>query len=59
MTWEATVQRLPDGRWRELIDVAFDNDEAEREFRPILLPDGWSSTVNIYPPNAFEPIRIR
>ena len=57
VTWEATVQRMPDGRWREVIDIAFDSAEAEREFLPVLLPEGWASTVNYYPPNAFEPVR--
>lgn len=59
VTWEATVQRMPDGRWREVIDVAFDTAEAEREFLPVLLPDGWASTVTYYPPNAFQPVRTR
>jgi hypothetical protein len=59
VTWEATVQRTPDGRWREVIDIAFDSAETEREFLPVLLPEGWTSTVNYYPPNAFEPVRTR
>ena len=59
VTWEATVQRMPDGRWREVIDIAFDSAETEREFLPLLLPEGWTSTVNYYPPNAFEPVRTR
>jgi hypothetical protein len=59
VTWEATVQRMPDGRWREVIDIAFDSAEAEREFLPVLLPDGWMSTVNYYPPDAFRPVRTR
>ncbi len=59
VTWEATVQRMPDGRWREVIDIAFDSAAAEREFLPLLLPGGWTSTVNYYPPNAFEPVRGR
>ncbi|MEO6825984.1 MAG: hypothetical protein ABI255_07825 [Microbacteriaceae bacterium] len=56
VTWEATVQRMADGRWREVIDVTFDTDEAETEFLPLLLPDGWSSTINYYPPDAFAPV---
>lgn len=59
VTWEATVQRMPDGRWREVIDVAFDSAEAEAEFLPLLLPDGWTSTVTYYPPDAFQPVRTR
>jgi hypothetical protein len=59
VTWEATVQRMPDGRWREVIDVAFDSADAEREFLPLLLPDGWMSTVTYYPPDAFQPVRTR
>ena len=59
VTWEATVQRMPDGRWREVIDIAFDSAEVEREFLPVLLPDGWTSTVTYYPPNAFQPVRTR
>jgi hypothetical protein len=23
----------------------------------VLLPDGWASTINYYPPDAFDPIR--
>jgi hypothetical protein len=57
VTWEATVQRMPDGRWREVIDISFDSAETEREFLPVLLPEGWTSTVNYYPPNAFEAVR--
>lgn len=57
VTWEATVQRLPDGRWREVIDVAFDTREAQDEFMPLLLPGGWASTVNVYPADAFAPAR--
>ncbi len=59
VTWEATVQRMPDGRWREVIDIAFDSVEAEREFLPVLLPGGWASTVTYYPPDAFQPVRTR
>jgi pimeloyl-ACP methyl ester carboxylesterase len=55
--WEATVQRVADGRWLEHIDVTFVTPEAEEEFMPVLLPDGWASTINYYPPDAFDPIR--
>jgi pimeloyl-ACP methyl ester carboxylesterase len=54
--WEATVQRAADGRWREHIDVTFVTQEAEDEFLPVLLPDGWASTINYYPADAFDPI---
>lgn len=54
--WEATVRRLADGRWREELDVTFDTAAAEAEWLPLLLPDGWASTINYYPPDAFGPL---
>ncbi|MFI5062302.1 MAG: hypothetical protein ACHP7F_12700, partial [Actinomycetales bacterium] len=53
--WEATVQRMPDGRWRETIDLVFEDAEAEAEYGPLLLPDG-ETTLRYYPPDAFEPV---
>lgn len=55
VTWEATVQRMADGQWREIIDLTFDDAESEREFRPVLLPGGDASTVTYYPADAFDP----
>ncbi len=54
VTWEATVQRMADGRWRETIDVTFDDAEARREFGR-LFPGGAGPVVTTYPPGAFEP----
>jgi hypothetical protein len=51
--WDATVQRMEDGRWRESVDVSFSTDEAEGRFLPVLLPGGWASRINYYPPDAF------
>jgi len=53
VTWEATVQRTLDGRWRELVDVSFDSDAAERRYLPVLLPGGWASRITYYPGDAF------
>ncbi|WP_308466188.1 hypothetical protein [Rathayibacter soli] len=52
--WEATVQRMEDGRWRESVDVSFTTAAAETEYLPVLLPDGWTSRINYYPADAFE-----
>lgn len=57
--WEATVRRMPDGTWREQLDVTFDSDAAEAEWLPLLLPGGWASTINYYPPDAFGPLPAR
>jgi hypothetical protein len=57
--WEATVRRMPDGTWREELDVTFDSDAAEAEWLPLLLPDGWASTINSYPADAFGPLPAR
>ncbi|WP_223693935.1 hypothetical protein [Leifsonia poae] len=56
VTWEATVQRMPDGRWREILDLTFEDAEADAEFRPLLLPGGDESTVAYYPAHAFDPV---
>jgi hypothetical protein len=56
VTWEATVQRMADGRWREILDLTFEDAEAEAEFRPVLLPGGDESTVTYYPADAFDPV---
>lgn len=58
VTWEATVQRMTDGRWREQLDVTFDTDAAEAEWLPLLLPDGWASTITYYPADAFGPLPV-
>lgn len=52
--WQATVQRMEDGRWREWVDVSFATAAAEAEYLPVLLPHGWTSRINYYPPDAFE-----
>jgi len=57
--WEATVRRMPDGTWREQLDVTFDSDAAEAEWLPLLLPNGWASTINYYPADAFGPLPVR
>jgi hypothetical protein len=54
VTWEATLQRMADGRWRERVDVGFDSDAAREEWASLLLPGGWSSKVTYYDPSAFE-----
>jgi hypothetical protein len=51
--WEATLQRMEDQRWREAVDVSFTTKAAEDEYLPVLLPDGWASRINYYPPDAF------
>jgi hypothetical protein len=53
ITWEATLQQMPDGRWRELIDVGFDSDEVREEWASLLMPQGWASTVTYYDEDAF------
>ena len=54
VTWEATMQRMADGRWRERVDVGFDTDAARQEWSDLLLPGGWASRVTYYDPSAFE-----
>ncbi len=53
-TWEATVQRMADGRWRERVDVGFDSDAAREEWAELLMPNGWASTVTYYDAGAFD-----
>ncbi|WP_314147589.1 hypothetical protein [uncultured Leifsonia sp.] len=55
ITWEATLQRLPDGRWRESIDVTVD-DRASAADIGRLLPGGTAPVVVIHPAGAFEPV---
>lgn len=54
VTWEATVQRMADGRWRETLDLTFEDAEAEREFGPLLRPLGGDSDVSYFPSDAFD-----
>ncbi|QDZ16067.1 thioesterase domain-containing protein [Humibacter ginsenosidimutans] len=53
VTWEATLQRMSDGRWRERVDVSFDTDAAREEWGDLLMPSGWASKVTYYEPTAF------
>ena len=53
VTWEATLQRMADGRWRERVDVGFDSDAARDEWSGLLMPGGWASRVTYYDPAAF------
>lgn len=55
VTWEATVQRMADGRWRETLDVSFDDDAARAEFESAF-PGGAEPTVVFHPPSAFDPV---
>jgi len=55
LTWEATLQRMPDGRWRETIDVIVD-DRARPEDVSRLFPDGVRTRVVMHRPDAFEPV---
>lgn len=55
ITWEATVQRLSDGRWRESIDVTVD-DRADPDEVARLFPGGTAPVVVIHAPDAFAPI---
>lgn len=55
ITWEATVQRLSDGRWRESIDITVD-DRADPADVVRLFPDGTAPVVIVHAPDAFEPI---
>jgi hypothetical protein len=54
VTWEATMQRTVDGRWRERIDVAFDSDATRERWSALLLPGGWESTIVYYDATVFE-----
>ncbi|WP_085368756.1 thioesterase domain-containing protein [Leifsonia sp. NCR5] len=55
VTWEATVQQMADGQWREILDVSFDDSAAEAEFEDAF-PGGAAPTVVFYPPSAFDPV---
>jgi hypothetical protein len=55
ITWEATVQRLSDGRWRESIDVTVD-DRADPAEVARLFPDGTAPVVVLHSPDAFGPV---
>ncbi|RDV45649.1 hypothetical protein DOE76_07430 [Leifsonia sp. ku-ls] len=55
ITWEATVQRLSDGRWRESIDVTVD-DRADPTAVARLFPEGTAPVVQVHPPDAFGPV---
>ncbi|MFP3464565.1 hypothetical protein [Leifsonia sp. SIMBA_070] len=55
ITWEATVQRLADGRWRESIDITLD-DRADPADVARLFPGGTAPVVVIHAPDAFAPI---
>ena len=55
ITWEATLQRLSDGRWREAIDITVD-DRADPSDVARLFPGGTAPVVVIHPPDAFAPI---
>jgi hypothetical protein len=54
VTWESTMQRMADGRWRERVDVGFDSEAARAEWSDLLLPGGWASRVTYYDASAFE-----
>ncbi|MDN4614031.1 hypothetical protein P5G50_06140 [Leifsonia sp. F6_8S_P_1B] len=55
ITWEATVQRLADGRWRESIDITVD-DRADPAEVARLFPGGTAPVVVLHPPDTFEPV---
>ncbi|MGN7799064.1 hypothetical protein [Leifsonia sp. 22587] len=55
ITWEATVQRLTDGRWQETVDVTVD-DRADPADVARLFPEGTTTVVVIHPPDAFTPV---
>lgn len=55
LTWEATLQRMPDGRWRETIDVTVD-DRARAADVERLFPDGVKTRVVLHRPDAFQPV---
>jgi hypothetical protein len=54
VTWEATVQRMADGRWRETLDLTFEDAAAEAEFGPLLRALGTDDGVAYFPPDAFD-----
>ncbi|GAB3801833.1 hypothetical protein GCM10028798_18150 [Humibacter antri] len=53
VTWEATMQQMADGRWRERVDVSFDTDAARQEWGDLLMPGARASTVTYYDPDEF------
>jgi hypothetical protein len=55
ITWEATVQRLSDGRWRESIDITVD-DRADPDAVRRLFPGGTAPVVVVHARDAFGPI---
>ncbi|WP_374007543.1 hypothetical protein [Leifsonia sp. LS-T14] len=55
ITWESTVQRLSDGRWREAIDVTVD-DRADPADVARLFPEGTAPVVVVHAPDAFDPV---
>lgn len=55
ITWEATLQRTADGRWRETVDVTLD-DLADPEAVRRLFPGGTRTVVLVHPPSAFGPV---
>ncbi|MGO4299329.1 thioesterase domain-containing protein [Leifsonia sp. RAF41] len=55
ITWESTVQRLSDGRWRETIDVTVD-DRADPADVARLFPAGTAPVVIVHAPDAFDPV---
>jgi hypothetical protein len=55
ITWEATLQRTADGRWRESIDISVD-DRADPSDVARLFPGGTGPVVIHHPPSAFGPI---
>jgi hypothetical protein len=55
LTWEATLQRMPDGRWRETIDVIVDDRATDADVAR-LFPEGVRTRLVIHRPDAFEPV---
>ena len=57
ITWEATLQRMADGRWRETIDITVD-DRADPAEVARLFPGGTQPVVLVHPPRAFGSIAV-
>ncbi|UAJ80042.1 hypothetical protein IT072_02905 [Leifsonia sp. ZF2019] len=55
ITWEATLQRAADGRWRETIDITID-DRADPAEVARLFPGGTAPIELLHPPRAFGPV---
>jgi hypothetical protein len=55
LTWEATLQRMADGRWRETIDITVD-DRADPAHVARLFPGGTRTIALVHPPSAFGPV---